>query len=479
MTVSQAPVPTGTRSRPPRRTRQRLTRALSIVEARDAAARRNALNRRLLAVGDVLAALVALSVSGAWRAGPVVLVVPPLVVLANKLAGLYDRDELLLRKSTLEEVPKLFALATIIALGFYLLGEELGEPLAPSSLAALWLALCASFVLARWGVRRLSARLTPPERCLVIGERERTEVVRAKLRTARELEVVGVVPLDDGERVGALADPRDLSALVRHLDVHRLVLAPRNESDTLLDTVRTAKAAGVTVSVLPRLFEVIGSSAEFDELDGMRVLGVRRFGLSRSSRIVKRAFDLLGAGVLLIVLGPVLLAIALAIRLDSRGPVFFRQVRVGHHDRRFRIFKFRTMVHDAEARKSELQDRNEGADGFFKIARDPRITRVGGLLRKTSLDELPQLLNVLSGDMSLVGPRPLIPEEDGLLEGWRRRRLHLKPGMTGPWQILGSSRIPLREMVNIDYLYVANWSLWEDLKILLRTIPCVVSRRGL
>jgi len=143
------------------------------------------------------------------------------------------------------------------------------------------------------------------------------------------------------------------------------------------------------------------------------------------------------------------------------------------------MLKFRSMVEDADAIKSQLRDRNEAEGGLFKITDDPRITRVGRFLRRTSLDELPQLLNVLGGSMSLVGPRPLVQDEDALIEGWERRRLAVKPGMTGMWQIFGSSRIPMNEMVKIDYLYGANWSIWLDLKILLRTIPYVLRRRGL
>jgi lipopolysaccharide/colanic/teichoic acid biosynthesis glycosyltransferase len=171
--------------------------------------------------------------------------------------------------------------------------------------------------------------------------------------------------------------------------------------------------------------------------------------------------------------------IALAIKLDSRGPVFFRQLRVGQHGKRFYMVKFRTMVQNAEALKDSLRDSNEAQEGLFKIAEDPRITRVGRLLRKCAIDELPQLLNVVKGEMSLVGPRPLVIEEDDQIEGWQRQRSALMPGMTGPWQILGPARVPLSEMVAIDYLYIANWSLWADVKILLRTVPHVVARRGL
>jgi lipopolysaccharide/colanic/teichoic acid biosynthesis glycosyltransferase len=158
--------------------------------------------------------------------------------------------------------------------------------------------------------------------------------------------------------------------------------------------------------------------------------------------------------------------------------VLYRQQRVGRDGRTFSMAKFRTMVDRADRQKEALRHHNQ-ADGLFKIADDPRITRVGRLLRRTSLDELPQLINVLRGQMSLVGPRPLVPEDDQRVEGWYRRRLHLTPGMTGRWQVLGSARIPLQEMVKLDYLYAANWSLWLDVKIMLRTIGFVLSRRGL
>ena len=181
--------------------------------------------------------------------------------------------------------------------------------------------------------------------------------------------------------------------------------------------------------------------------------------------------------VMLLAVAPVMAAVAVAIRLDGRGPILFRQTRIGRDGAPFEIFKFRTMVPDAEARKQELVHLNE-TEGLFKIAADPRITRVGRVLRRSSLDELPQLLNVWSGEMSLVGPRPLVVDEDAQVQGLDRARLQLTPGMTGPWQVLGSTRVPMREMVVIDYLYAANWSLWSDMKILLRTIPHMLSGRG-
>jgi lipopolysaccharide/colanic/teichoic acid biosynthesis glycosyltransferase len=190
--------------------------------------------------------------------------------------------------------------------------------------------------------------------------------------------------------------------------------------------------------------------------------------------------DLALASLGLLVFAPLLVGIAIAIKATSRGPVLFRQVRMGYQGRTFRIMKFRTMVVDAEELKPELSHLNmhlsEDAR-MFKIPDDPRVTAVGRVLRRWSLDELPQLVNVVRGDMSLVGPRPLILEEDSFVEEWARRRLDLKPGITGPWQALGASNIPFDEMVRLDYLYITNWSLYDDVKWLWRTIPSLVHGR--
>jgi lipopolysaccharide/colanic/teichoic acid biosynthesis glycosyltransferase len=244
-----------------------------------------------------------------------------------------------------------------------------------------------------------------------------------------------------------------------------------------LEVIRVAKAIGLRVSLIPRLFEVIGSAVAFDELDGLTILGVPRTGLGRSSRFLKRSFDLAGATIGIVLLAPLMAAIAIAIRVDSPGPVLFRQVRVGRDGKRFHILKFRSMVCQAEALKSAVSHLNE-AQGVFKIPRDPRLTRVGRWLRRRCLDELPQLFNVWRGEMSLVGPRPLVVDEDAKIIGLDRARLASMPGMTGHWQVLGSARIPMQEMVAIDYLYAANWSLWNDVKLLLRTIRLVLSGAG-
>jgi exopolysaccharide biosynthesis polyprenyl glycosylphosphotransferase len=469
--------------------------AAKITEARGPAAslRRDALFRRMLLAADVVAIAGSFVLMTRISSRPLQLtwlsiVGLVLLLFGAKLFGLYDRDETLLRKTTLDEVPRLFHLATLCALVAYL-GSELvveGGYLRRPEALILWLALLAALVLARACARTLALRVSPVERCLFIGDEGSARTIRSKLTGHRGVKASMVAQLDldkaapwsaDAFSASRLAEIRDLAMT---LDVHRAIVAPGSaEAGEMLNLVRTLKAVGVRVSVLPRLLEVVGSSVEFDDLHGVTVMGVRRFELTRSSAVVKRAFDLFGASLGLLVTAPFLLAIAVAIKLDSRGPVFFRQLRVGQHGERFHIFKFRTMVENAEALKDSLRDRNEAQEGLFKIADDPRVTRVGSFLRKSALDELPQLFNILKGEMSLVGPRPLVIEEDQRIEGWHRRRLELTPGMTGHWQILGPSRVPLAEMVAIDYLYVANWSLWKDVKILLRTVPHVLGRHGL
>jgi lipopolysaccharide/colanic/teichoic acid biosynthesis glycosyltransferase len=194
---------------------------------------------------------------------------------------------------------------------------------------------------------------------------------------------------------------------------------------------------------------------------------------------LKRLFDVVGSALLLVLLSPLWLLIAALIKLDSRGPVLFSQPRVGRHGDVFAMKKFRTMVAGADAHKPALLHMNEAGDGLFKISQDPRTTRIGRFLRSTSLDELPQLIHVVSGRMSLVGPRPLVPEEDALIRDGYRVRETMRPGMTGAWQVAGASSIPISEMARLDQRYVAEWSLLADLKLLVLTIPHVVKRRGM
>jgi exopolysaccharide biosynthesis polyprenyl glycosylphosphotransferase len=455
--------------------------------------RRDRLFRRLLFVADIAAFVVAvLALSEIFSRSPRLTWVGVWgllgLFLCAKVLGLYDRDEAVLHKTTLDEAPKLFHFATLGALCAWLAGGFVvaGGTLDRTEALLLWAMLILFLTLARAGARAIALRSAPAERCLLIGDQGAANTIESKFGGHHGVKAELVAHIDPAEVATWSADaysaPRlsEVRDLAQALDVQRAIVAPDSvEADQMLDLICTLEAVGVKVSVLPRLLEVVGSSVEFDDLHGVTVMGVKRFALTRSSTTVKRAFDLAGASIGLIAVAPLMIAIAIAIKLDSRGSVFFRQRRVGRHGKHFGLLKFRTMVPGADALKDSLRDRNEAQEGLFKIADDPRVTRVGRILRKTALDELPQLFNILSGEMSLVGPRPLVVDEDRNVKGWYRRRLELMPGLTGPWQILGPARVPLREMGAIDYLYVANWSLWGDIKILLRTVPHVLGRRGL
>ena len=439
--------------------------------------RRASLQRRLLGVADILAVTTTMALVldvGKHRLVLLALAMP-LVIVPFKVAGLYDRDELRLVQSTLDEAPVLMQLTALFALSVVIVKWLLVQgTLGGDQVAGLWLGAFAAIVAYRGLARSLAGRLTQVERCLVIGELERAQRIRDRLASSHARATVVASVLLGAEDIEGPQGADSIRDLVCALNVDRIVVAPSASDETsIVGLIRIAKAIGVRVSVLPRMFEVVGSAVEFDDVDGMTMLGIRRFGLSNSSRLLKRGFDLAATSIGLLLGAPIMAGIALAIRLDSRGPLIFRQVRVGRDGRHFLIFKFRSMLVGAERQKDQLRARNEAGAGLFKIAEDPRITRVGRFLRRTSLDELPQLFNVLRGEMSLVGPRPLVIDEDAQVLGLDRSRLHLTPGMTGPWQVLGT-RVPMQEMVGIDYLYVANWSLWLDVKILLRTIRHVV-----
>ena len=453
--------------------------------------RRDAVFRRSLGLVDAASAALALVVAVTFinpslTILPAAILLLPCIVVLNKALGAYERDEHLLRKTTIDEIPQLlqtsFALALITWLGE---AQFVGGGLAQRAVFGIAAISFISSVAGRGLVRTVALRLTPPERCLVVGGASAAEQVARKLESAPSVNahVIGRVELDAPSSGGAgapslLGHVGALAVVLAEHEVERVIIAPdSHDQDEMLHVIRLVKALGVKVSVLPRLLEVVGSSSLFDDVDGITLLAVRRYGLTTSSEFLKRLMDLVVSVTCIVVMAPLLAALAIAIKAGSRGPVLFRQPRVGRAGQGFDMFKFRSMVEGADAMKDDLRTRNE-SDGLFKIADDPRITRVGRFLRKTSLDELPQLFNVLKGDMSLVGPRPLVPDEDALIEGWQRRRLAVKPGMTGLWQIFGSARIPMQDMVKIDYLYGANWSLWLDLKILFRTVPYVLTRRG-
>jgi exopolysaccharide biosynthesis polyprenyl glycosylphosphotransferase len=464
----------------------------SVIEesphANAAVAHRDRLYRRWLALADATSALLALvlcaNLLGDDHLRASVLLGLPLVLVASKLSGLYDRDELLVRKTTIEEAPAFLELATLYTMAVWMLDDiVINGTLGKSQALILWVALFAFGLGFRRAARNVASRNVAQERLLLVGDAATYARLQHKLEMGRvHAKLVGRMSLQRVSDFSSDERPVDQDTfghLVRQLDAHRVLVVPsQTNPQVTVDLIRAAKALGIRVSIVPHVFDVVGNTVVFDDLGGMTLLGVREFALSRSSRAVKRAFDLTGAFIGLLAFAPAFAIISVLVKLDSRGPVFFRQDRIGRDGQTFRIFKFRTMDPDAEARKTELMDHNEAADGLFKIADDPRITRVGRILRKTSLDELPQLINVALGEMSLVGPRPLIRSEDKAITGYDRRRLHLTPGMTGHWQIMGSSRVPMHEMVKIDYLYVTTWSLFQDFKILVRTIPYMLARRG-
>jgi exopolysaccharide biosynthesis polyprenyl glycosylphosphotransferase len=445
---------------------------------------------RALALADITAATFALGsaalASSTLNMQPATFLFLPLIPVLATWLGLYRRDDMVIRKTTLDEAPQLAVLAALASLLAWMLGPQLfGAGLERRDALLLFCVLTPVLLLARRAARFIALRRAPEERCLLLGDPAAEGRLAAAFAGARHPgRIVARVPphritYPDAETRHERISARALSALVERHQANRVIVSGEaTDHAATLDLLRASRVLNVRVSFLPTVLGAIGGGLTFEDVHGVPLIGVQRFGLTRSQRMAKRALDLIGAGVLLLLLSPLFALIALAIKRDSPGPVFFRQTRVGRDGTAFQIFKFRTMSHDAESRKDALRERNE-ADGLFKIADDPRITRVGRFLRRTSLDELPQLLNVLRHEMSLVGPRPLVVDEDARILGWDRRRLHLTPGMTGHWQILGSSRIPLQEMVKIDYRYVASWSLWNDVKLLLRTVPYVLARRGL
>lgn len=411
----------------------------------------------------------------------------PLWIVVANLYGLYSDDEERTDHSTADDLYGVFHLVTVGSWLLFLAAvfTDVANP-SVQRLVAFWLlaiALVTSFrALARALCRRTDTYL---QNTLIVGAGEVGQLIGKKIGQHPEygLNVVGFVDAEPKERQPGLGDLTVLGSLdelvkiTRRYQVERVIIAFSNDShEQMIHVVRSLKDLDLQIDIVPRLFEVIGSNVSIHHTEGVPMIGLPPLRLSRSALVAKRTLDILASASGLLVLSPLLVAIAVGIKLDSRGPVFFRQVRMGRGGKPFRILKFRTMYTDAEERKAEVQELSkhlaEGGDPrMFKIADDPRVTRFGKLIRRFSWDELPQLINVLRGEMSLVGPRPLILEEDSHVVDWRRQRLNLKPGITGIWQVLGRDDIPFEEMVKLDYLYVTNWSLMSDVKLILRTIP--------
>jgi exopolysaccharide biosynthesis polyprenyl glycosylphosphotransferase len=456
--------------------------------------------RRALLAADVVALLFAFSIVEALSAVStrvsvdrysalhelgLFLVTIPFWVVAAKLYGLYDRDEERADATTADD---LIGVLHVLTVGTWLV-------FAFASLSGLAHPHVAKFVLfwgfaillmtlaragARAFCRRQSAYL---QNTLIVGAGDVGQLLVVKLLQHPEygINVLGFVDADPKEpreeiaNIPILGTIDDLPELIRSLGVERVIIAFSGDThEQTLNVMRMLNEFDLRVDIVPRLFEHVPPSANIHMLEGVTLIGLPRPRLGRSSLLLKRAMDLVVTVPMLVLLAPVLLAIAVLIKLDSRGPALFRQVRMGSGGKQFVIFKFRTMAADAEERKQDIAHlskhaRQGGDPRMFKIPDDPRLTRVGRILRRYSLDELPQLLNVLRGEMSLVGPRPLILEEHRFLDTWGLRRLDLKPGITGLWQVLGRDAIPFEEMVRLDYFYVTTWSLWNDIRLLLQT----------
>jgi exopolysaccharide biosynthesis polyprenyl glycosylphosphotransferase len=465
--------------------------------------RRGWLVRRMLLLADILGLVVAFAIAETL-VGPiggvqgkvgglgeilVFLGILPVWVVAAKVYGLYDHDEERTDHSTVDEVVAVFHLVTVAAWVFFI-GAWLTELAYVDfpKLALFWATAIGAVSLARAGARAICRRRAAYlQNAVIVGAGDVGQLVSRKILQHPEygINLVGFVDSSPRERrpglehVAVLGAPDRLAEIVRSSGIERVIFAFSNERhDVTLDLIRSLKDLDVQVDIVPRLFEIVGPSVGIHTVEGLPLVGLRPLRLARSSRALKRMLDLFGSVVGLLLLAPVFAVVALLIKLDSPGPVFFRQVRMGTGDRTFRIYKFRTMVADADDRKAAYAHLNKhAADGgdprMFKIAGDPRITRIGEFLRRYSIDELPQLINVLKGEMSLVGPRPLILDEDEYVQTWARERLKLKPGMTGWWQVLGRTDIPFEEMTKLDYLYVTGWSLRNDLALILRTIPAI------
>lgn len=442
--------------------------------------RREQAHKRWLACADGLGALVTILVVARFWGQPfswLFLACPLLAVLIAKVQGLYDRDDMAVRKSTLTEWRAVLRAATLTGIASYLVWYAVTDDLARRGVRTIAALVLGNFVLtlpARAAARSMARRLSADERCLIVGTPHRCMELAGLVDATAGVDLLGIVP--DAQLDCSVAG---VSALVEELGVQRIIVGPHpgSSEEDVLTLIRSAKWLGVRVSLMPTLMTVVGAATTVDELDSIVLLGVPRFGLSRSSAALKRTLDLVVGGLALLLLAPLMALIALVIRLDSPGPALFRQRRIGRDGRPFVIFKFRSMVHNADRMKAALTDRNE-TTGLFKLKDDPRITRVGGVLRRTYLDELPQLFNVIRGEMSLVGPRPLVESEDALLTGYDRHRSRLMPGMTGPWQLRGPLNASLSELARLDYLYASNWSIWADIDILLGTAARVVNRRG-
>jgi len=415
---------------------------------------------------------------------PVAIGLTVILLMVFKMEGAYDQAR---GKGWLNEAYTVLngtttSIMVMVFITFFL------KPLYYSRLIFIYAAVSIILVLslARLGraliVGRLRQRGIGVERVLIVGAGEIGRTVMANLVAEPKLgyDVIGFVDdnpdkgnADMGPFKGLGGTDRVPQLITGHAVDEVIITLPWMYHRKIQTIVAQCERERVRARIVPNLFEMRLSHVELDDLNGIPLLGMREVTISGWKLFVKRSMDVIVSGLGLTVLSPVLFLIAVAIKLDSRGPVLFRQTRVGRGGREFSIYKFRSMRQDAEECLAELEVHNEASGPLFKMRDDPRITRIGRLLRKTSLDELPQFYNVLRGDMSLVGPRPPLPREVSRYQPWQRRRLEVAPGVTGLPGVSGRSNLTFDEQVFLDIYYIENWSPALDMMILLRTIPQV------
>ncbi len=403
------------------------------------------------------------------------------------LLGIYSPRELRERRQAVLD-PTRHLLAGVLVLAaalFFVKGFYVSRVLLLLFVAFDWmLQVAARLAFIEWGPG-LRARLGQDYHILMVGTGERAQELAAMIRaSAGGLRLAGWVEVSpsggtrklDGLPVHGLADvPR----LLREQVIDEVLFAVgREELEPLEDLFLHCEEEGVRTRVQLQMFPHQASQVFVEHLGAVPLLTFSTTPEDELRLFAKRLLDAAGAAVLLVLLSPLLLALALLVKLSSPGPVLYRQTRCGLGGRRFTLAKFRSMVADAEDRQQELAALNEADGPVFKMRRDPRVTAVGRWMRRLSLDELPQLWNILKGDMSFVGPRPPLPQEVEKYERWQRRRLRMRPGLTCLWALEGRSQLSFARWMELDMAYIDNWSLWLDLKILLKTIPRVLLGRG-
>jgi exopolysaccharide biosynthesis polyprenyl glycosylphosphotransferase len=452
----------------------------------DGSRRRGAMLRRLLAGGDWAALIGSLCFVTATTSTTDVatlfwaVLFSPSWILVIKLHGLYDNDHRRIRHSTLDELPSLVSasvLGTLVLDGLLALSPV--GPLSPASAIAVGLgALAGSFVL-RGILRFLWHRLTGLAAGVVIGPAAAVDMVARRVSTHPETRLVLIGYLSQGDeaaselpRLGAVAD---IARVAREHEIERVVVTELDMSEPAAERlIEECKEAGLALTFLPQHYGLLGPGIELNRLAELPVLDFRFSDPSRSTEAMKRVLDVVVSALLLVLLSPLLTLCAIAILVDSGRPIFFRQRRAGKDGEPFEMVKFRTMVVDAEERLGELVDLTKLDQPAFKIPDDPRVIRSGRTLRRYSLDELPQLINVLRGEMSLVGPRPEQESVVALYDERQRGRLAIKPGITGPMQVYGRSDLTFEERLAMERDYLDNLSLLTDLAILLRTPGAVI-----